>query len=222
MLKELPSPDTGKATKEITLLAEADRYSLQKRRGRLPWQIQHLRNAIPWPIPVTESPIYIACYVGERNYSYPAHPDPHGGIDIQVPKGTPVTTVERSQLRVCLRPDERGLSNIHLVGIESNIYYELDHLDPDSIPAFIRDRMFIEPDNPILEAGMFIGNVADWPFQLGEDIPVLPDVERVYGRDYHHLHFETHYIPYPFDSREFSHTMLSNEKRFNPLLILKE
>jgi len=202
----------------LHLIGKSNQYERRKVEGELPQGLERFMHSLPWPIGPNTPNLHLACYFNEDNYTDPTY-GLHTGVDMQVQAGTPIYSPEKARvLFFDTRDTRRGLVDVFLWGIESNIYYGLGHLDKNTVPEKIRKSIDIDPNNPLVDAGEFIGKVGIWPLKLEPEIEIPIDVEQVYGRDYDHLHFGTRYNPGGYES--LLETGLGIQ--FNPLLVLKD
>ncbi len=207
----------------VQLIGNSKKYTSHSENGNLPRALNPLKNAIPWPIKVSEVPFHLACYFQERNYSLPTFPRPHRGIDIQTHTGVPIVAPEKSRVVACHPNADNYLANFSLLGEESKIEYGFIHVDPDSIPEKIRNRTQVDPDQEdlIIESGEYIGRVGTWPLDLSDLVNVPEDVLKEFGRSFHHLHLEMCYLPYDMFSMDYLHAGMNDKNLVNPLSLLQ-
>ncbi|MCJ7816540.1 MAG: M23 family metallopeptidase [Candidatus Aenigmarchaeota archaeon] len=203
----------------IHLIGKSNQYAERRKEGRLPRGLGKFKYSIPWPIDTETPNLHLSCYFGEVNYADPLDKtDRHNAIDIQVPYGTPVLSPEKSKVVFLdTYSGPKGLVDMLLWGIDSKIVYLLCHLDGDSVPYKVRKRRYSDRyTRSTVDSEEFIGKVGRWPKELTKEVKIPQDVERVYGREYHHLHFQTNYEP-----NEYGFGFDEEKNGFNPLLILK-
>lgn len=190
--------------------------------GELPEAVKHLRFSLTWPIDMNNPEVYLAVYFGERE-------DPgnwiHSGVDIQVKPGTPVKASQGG--KVIFTAKVRGMENLTEVYIYSSdgLLYAYAHMDSERLSEKIKSRLDASLDfntDVTVEAGEVIGEVGEWPFLLDKSHPypnrkIPPAVEQVYGKEFHHLHFEIRYVPIK-DIPSF--LLISSGWEVNPLLLL--
>ncbi len=189
------------------------------RESYLPGNLQGLAHSLPWPIDLGTPNIHLSCYFAEIPYSDPIASDcSHNGLDIQVSAGTPVSAPERAKVLVIQFDYDRSLADVYLWGEHSRIVYALAHLDPNSLPMNIKKRgRFDAHTETMVDLGETVGSVGRWPFTLKTDVQIPDDVENVYGRQYHHLHFTTKYHQGVLSYRNLSDFYGD----VNPLLVLE-
>ncbi len=207
----------------VELIGKSRDYSSHTEDGVLPKALNPFKNAINWPINLSDVLFHLACYFQEKNYSLPTFPRPHRGIDIQTPAGVPITAPEKSRVVACHPNADNYLANFSLLGEESKIEYGFIHMDPDSIPEKIRNRTQVDPDQEdiIIESGEYIGRVGTWPLDLSDLVNVPEDVLEKFGRNFHHLHLEMCHLPYDLFSMDYLHAAMNERNLVNPLSILQ-
>jgi hypothetical protein len=70
-----------------------------------------------------------------------------------------------------------------------------------------------------VQGGDSIGEVGNWPFILKDKLAVPKEVEIIHGRNYNHIHFETHDYS---NSAPYCGAVLKEGRDFNPLLVLRD
>lgn len=195
---------------------EAEAYTTKINTAVLPAELQSLRHSLAWPIDMRDAPAQITCYFGDLSYSYLAKDqrDPHFAIDIQAPLHTPVLAPTDARVAIvdATTPmnETRGWTDILLLDEEANLAYWLVHLDTNSIPyKLAREAYFGDGGDLRVKRGEMVGRVGlffnDWtvkrqaeygvpPF-LHPDVQLDPEVEKVFRRQYDHLHMEIHRVP---------------------------
>ncbi|MFC1682247.1 hypothetical protein ACFL0X_01355 [Nanoarchaeota archaeon] len=207
----------------VQLIGNSRKYASHTENGDLPRTLNQFKNAISWPIKVSEPPFHLACYFQERNYSLPTFNRPHRGIDIQTHAGVPIVAPEKSRVVACHPNADNYLANFSLLGEESKIEHGFIHVDPDSIPEKIRNRTQVDPDQEdiIIEFGEYIGRIGTWPLDLSDLVNVPEDVLKEFGRSFHHLHLEMCYLPYDMFSMDYLHAGMNGKNLVNPLSLLQ-
>lgn len=169
-----------------------------------------LAHCITWPADMANPLAHLTAYPDDPNYSVPSPDEIHGGLDIQLPLGTPIVAPEDAIVTIV---DQNGYGNkvhgfadIMLYSETSGIVYWLVHLDANSIPEHIKQRHYFDKwSSPLkVNAGDQLGTVgeffndgmrAEGKSELSEEVIVPEDVLGQYARTYNHLHLETHYEP---------------------------
>jgi len=220
---------------------ERERYLKSIREfAELPKELENLRHKIDWPVDMTDLHSHIACHFGDKqNYSEPrpSH-SPHDGIDVQLKAESRVIAPEDNLIVVMVdvgRPNfERGLADIILYSEESGIVYNFCHLDAKSLSEKLLERTYFDAYSKIrLNKGDEVGIVGKFfneytaeqrgkaglgaVAELDPAISVPPDVEKVFGRSYNHVHISTCYHP---RSRVFWRVS-DLENYLNPLSLFK-
>ncbi len=205
----------------VELIGRSKLYDQKKNDGQLASELERVAHDIRWPIDIDGQKLHLSCYFGEPNYSSSKDKDDHHeGLDIQVNAGTEVSAPENSRVIMCQTFDPRGLVGVYLWGQDTGILYVLDHLDSESLPQEIRAHHYFDRYSKLMaKEGEFVGRVANWPLQLNGEVQIPADVETVHGRNYHHLHLETHNYS---NGKEPGSGFLGEGVEFNPLLVLRD
>jgi len=208
----------------VQLIGNSKKYVTKVQEGDLPRELYALKNSIPWPINISNTPFHLACYLRDRNYSLPTFPGHHRGIDIQTKAGECIVAPERSKVIACHPNADNELSNFSLLGENSKIQYDFIHVDPESVPKKIRDRTQVDPEQEdiFIETGEYVGCVGTWPLELSDLVDVPKDVMELFGKSFHHLHFELSYAPYDMHSMDYLQAIINDRSLINPLLLLKK
>lgn len=205
----------------VELIGRSRLYDQKKNDGRLASELEVVAHGVRWPIDIDGQKLHLSCYFGEPNYSSPKDKDDrHIGLDIQVNAGTEVVAPENSRVIMCQTHDPRGVVGVYLWGQDTGILYVLDHLNPDSLPGEIRAHHYFDRYSELMvNEGDFVGRVGNWPLQLKEAVQIPEDVQKIHGRNYHHLHLETHNYS---NGKQVGSGFLGEGVEFNPLLILRD
>lgn len=211
------------------LIGRSEIYDEKKDYGFYPSDLERAvpRHSVEWPIDVNAQKIHLSCYFKETNYFNNSYIRRHDGLDIQVKAYTELFAPETSSVVMRLKYTPSGLDSVFLLGQRTGIIYILDHLESGSLPREItpprynfddRDRLNMDSDL-IVEEGKFVGRVGRWPLLLNAGVNIPKDVEAIHGRNYHHLHLETHNYS---NGRKPKGEYLDEGFEFNPLLVLKD
>ena len=217
-------------TKEQGIKGEASRYLKKLHAVKIiPGGTGVAIHSISWPIDMRYLNAHITAYFDEPNYSFPLDGIKHEAVDIQVPLGTPVFAPEKAKL---LQTDTlspwnkpRGLADIFLYSEKTNFLYGLGHLDANSIPKRLLIQNWFNTRSELqVEEGEIIGRVGNFYSKhvnengfevLGSSIQIPPDVLKIYGRTYNHLHIEMQYPQDRSDIHRFHNDFI------NPIIFLK-
>ena len=207
------------------LIGNTGLYIENKDKGFLPVALDSLRHKIQWPIKKDTENIHISAFYNDVHYviptiSIPGLKDLHDGVDVQALSKTQVIAPETSKVIHIDHCERRGnLVDILLYSEESKIVYNILHVDKDSIPERISDRVWFDRyTDTEVSCGETIGEIGFWPLELTDAVRIPEDVEEIYGRCYHHIHIRMFYYP---DERQLTSTS-GLENSFNPLLVLEE
>jgi len=84
------------------------------------------------------------------------------------------------------------------------------------------DHLFLDPKSSVyLKAGEYIGKVGTWPYILGKNIKVKPDVKKLFGNNFHHLHFKTTLTHHQPGTLEFLWEINNDKNLLDPLYLLE-
>jgi hypothetical protein len=195
----------------------------------LPSDTEPLAHRIPWPVDMTNPLAHLTAYPDDPNYAQPSPNELHGGLDIQLPIGTPILAPEDAT--VVFVPEQNfnnkahGMRDVLLYSENSGFAYWLVHLDASSLPERIAERRWFDRYSDVkVRAGEQIGTVGIFfnEYMRDHGHPELPsmvqvpdDVAEVYGRSYDHLHLEVHHEP------NIHNLHYATRNPVNPLKILR-
>ena len=197
----------------IGFFLERERYIANAAKGDLLPALRKKEKAYSfnWPVDMSNSKMHLSNFFGEQSYSAPEHSGIHTAIDIQAPPGTKVRPVEKGIVIFCC--EHLAYSNLVDIYVYSESYKLLwlyGHIEKDSVPERIISQTSPDAYEEIkVTSGAYwekfdeievdtddvIGEVGSWGSELRENVSVPSDVERVYGRAYHHLHLRVRYAP---------------------------
>lgn len=118
---------------------DEERYRLSLvQRPHAPYQIDHLKFMLPWPI---ESPASILQYPGDPQEGLPRI---HRGIDIQAAVGTPIYAVQRGKVAIVEESERNRVFGTNLCTVfiydgHNGVLHQYSHLDTNSVDSRLRD-----------------------------------------------------------------------------------
>ena len=191
--------------------------------GEVPKDLERLVHRLRWPIYLESTPnIHLACYFGEKNYANPRaqfpYDMPHPGLDIQANQGTPILLPTTGRIVKC-KVDKIGGLTVGVYDEENNLAYVFAHLDARQPPCELIEDTHTKWNSPyFLEAGKPIGKIGKWNYELPDFVNIPGEVLAIYGREFHHVHFEIMYI----NPRQKKPRFIEGVYTLNPLLLLQK
>jgi hypothetical protein len=163
----------------------------------------------------------------------------HMGVDIQLPQNTPIVSPADGKIIGAMQdPRHHSMCEIYLLSNEGVVYlfshlklekqgdlYEsmkankkcFESLDFGERLTDYSDNMFPDEEHIHIKKGDPIGEIAYFNQEVFDGI-AHPDVQKIYGKSYNHLHLGTSYV----ETQTLSSLSDITTSSFNPMLILKE